>query len=192
MKRLAVLISGGGSNLQALIDAVAAKLIPGRIVVVGSDRAGAFGLKRAEAAGIATFVMALRNGDDREAYDLALAERLAATDPDLIVLAGFMRILGRGFLDQFAGRVINLHPALPGDLPGKGAIERAYAEFARGSRQQSGVMVHEAIAEVDAGPVLGSAVVPFHSGDTLHEFAARMHRAEHQLLVEVVVASMQA
>lgn len=194
--RLVVLISGGGSNLAALLAACADGRISGQIVGVVSDRRDAYGLVRAAEAGVPTALVPWRlmqkQGASREDFDAALAEAVAAFRPDLVVLAGFMRILTPTFLTRFEGSVINLHPSLPGDIVGAGAIERAFAEAQAGQRDHTGVMVHEAIAEVDAGPVLGQVVVPILPDDTLDALQARVHAAEHKLLVEVVAARCAA
>lgn len=188
--RLVVLISGSGSNLAALLAACADGRISGQVVGVVSDRRDAYGLVRAAEAGVPTTLVPWRlmhkAGASREDFDAALAEAVAAYAPDLIVLAGFMRILTPTFLTRFDGLVINLHPSLPGDIIGAGAIERAFEEAQAGRREATGVMVHEAIAEVDAGPVLGQVTVPILPEDTLDTLKARVHAAEHRLLIEVV------
>ncbi len=188
--RLVVLISGSGSNLAALLAACADGRISGQIVGVVSDRRDAYGLVRAAEAGVPTTLVPWRlmhkAGASREDFDAALAEAVAAYAPDLIVLAGFMRILTPTFLTRFDGLVINLHPSLPGDIIGANAIERAFEEAQAGRREATGVMVHEAIAEVDAGPVLGQVTVPILPEDTLDTLKARVHAAEHKLLIEVV------
>ena len=188
--RIAVLISGNGSNLQALIDGCADDTISGAIVAVFSNRRRAFGLTRAERAGIphqvAPYGPFKGRDDAREAYDAALADRVAATEPDLVVLAGWMRILTGHFLRRFPKRVLNLHPALPGAFPGLNAIERAWNAAQQGALDRTGIMVHEVIEEVDAGPVLGTAEVPISEGMSLADLEAAIHRAEHRLLVQVV------
>jgi formyltetrahydrofolate-dependent phosphoribosylglycinamide formyltransferase len=176
--RVVVLVSGSGSNLQALLDAG----VP--VVAVVSNRADAYALDRARAAGVPAELCAPSPGEDRSRYDARLAAVVAAHEPDIVVLAGWMRVLTMSFLGRFA-TVINLHPALPGELPGTRAIERAWDE--RDTRTRSGVMVHLVPDEqVDAGPVLATATVPLLPDDTFDTFAARMHAAEHQLLVQVV------
>ena len=188
--RLVVLISGSGSNLAALLAACAEGRVLGQVVGVVSDRRDAYGLVRAAEAGVSTTLVPWRlmhkAGASREDFDAALADAVAAYAPDLIVLAGFMRILTPTFLTQFSDRVINLHPSLPGDIIGAGAIERAFEEAKAGARDHTGVMVHEAIAEVDAGPVLGQVTVPILPDDTLEALKARIHAAEHTLLIDVV------
>ncbi|MCB8982544.1 MAG: phosphoribosylglycinamide formyltransferase [Ardenticatenaceae bacterium] len=185
--RLAIFVSGSGTNLQALIDAVHGRDLLAQIAVVVANRRQAYGLVRAQKAGIPTLYFPLKPytdaGQSRVAYDVDLAEKVAAFAPDLIVLAGWMHVLSPAFLDHFPYRVINLHPALPGQFAGTQAIERAFAAFQAGEIDHSGCMVHTVIPAVDAGPVIDTAVVPFHPGDTLDDFAARMHAAEHRLIV---------
>ena len=190
MMRIAVLISGGGSNLQALIDAIAAGRLSARIALVLSNRQGAFGLERARQAGIPTQTLAVKPGLDaggtRASYDANVATHVSAARPDLVVLAGWMHVFGPAFLDRVTAKVINLHPTLPGQFPGTRAIERALAAYQRGEIAQTGVMVHEVIPEVDAGPVLGSRMVAIEPGDNMATLSTRMHAAEHELLVDVV------
>ena len=186
MKRIVVLISGGGSNLQALIDACADGRIAGKIVQVLSNQPQAFGLVRAKRADIASDHFGRTGHASRQAYDMALAHRIAEAGPDLVVLAGWMHILGAAFLDRCPAKVINLHPALPGMFPGIEAIERALAAYRRGEITETGVMVHEVIPEVDAGPVLGTATVPILPSDDVESLSIRMHAAEHRLLVQVI------
>ena len=184
LPRVVVLASGNGSNLQALIDAVVTGRISGTIAAVISDRpAGA--LSRAAAAAIPTVELPPEPGETRIDYDVRLVDALTDITPDLVVLAGWMRILTETVVTRF--RVINLHPALPGELPGTGAIERAWDEYLAGSRAHSGVMVHEVPdAAVDAGPVLAYETVVFEADDDLESFAARIHAVEHRLLTTVV------
>lgn len=190
MKRLAILISGSGSNLQAIIDAVQAGRLPAQIAVVVSNRRAAFGLTRAERAGIPTLYFPLKPyhdaGRPREAYDADLAARVADYAPDLVVLAGWMHVLSAAFLARFRGRVLNLHPALPGQFPGVHAIQRAYEAYQRGEIDRTGVMVHWAVPEVDAGAVVAQAAVPIYASDTLADLEARIHEVEHHLLVEAI------
>lgn len=185
-----VFISGSGSNLQALLDAVADGRIEAQIRLVVSNRKDAYGLVRAAAHGVPTIYHPLKPyreaGQGREAYEGDLARRIRPLQPDLIVLAGWMHILGPDFLRQFPNKVINLHPALPGQFAGTHAIERAFAAYQAGEITGSGCMVHLTVPEVDAGPVLVQAEVPILPNDTLETFAARMHEAEHQILVQAV------
>ena len=192
MKRLIVLISGSGSNLQALLDAIAAEELPAQVVLVVANKADAYGLVRAEQAGVATLVFPYQPYKlaGREAYDGALAAVIAPYQPDLIVLAGWMRILTPAFLNAFPHKVINLHPALPGQFVGTHAIERAFEAYQQGEITHSGCMVHYAIPEVDAGPVLATAEVPLYPSDTLADFSARMHTAEHHLIVAATAKAL--
>jgi formyltetrahydrofolate-dependent phosphoribosylglycinamide formyltransferase len=193
--RLVVLISGSGTNLQALLDATADGRLGARVVLVVSNRKDAYGLARAERAGVETLYFPLTlyrdQGWGREPYDAALARRVGAYEPDLMVLAGWMHVLSPAFLDCFPGRVINLHPALPGAFAGTHAIERAYTAFQEGVLSHSGCMVHYVVPEVDAGPVVAQTVVPFEPGDSLADFEARMHRAEHALIVEATRRALE-
>lgn len=187
LPRLAVLISGNGSNLQALLDASASGQLPAQIVAVVSNRPEAFGLERARRAGVPALAIAKERGQERLAYDAALAARVSAFHPDWVVLAGWMRLLTRAFLDRFPGRVVNLHPALPGVFPGVNAIERAYAAFQRGEITHTGVMVHLVPDDgVDNGPVLSRAEVPIYPTDSLETLSARVHIVEHRLLVDTL------
>lgn len=187
--RLAVLISGNGSNLQAIIDAIRMKALDAEIVVVVSNRKNAFGLVRAEKAGIPTRYFPLKPytdaGRSRSEYDADLAQLVAEYRPDWVVLAGWMHILSKAFLDHFPYRVVNLHPALPGQFPGAHAIADAFAAFQRGEIKQTGCMVHLVPDEaVDAGPVIGVAEVPIYRTDTLEMLTERMHQTEHRLIVQ--------
>ncbi|MCA9971090.1 MAG: phosphoribosylglycinamide formyltransferase [Anaerolineales bacterium] len=194
LPRLVVLISGSGTNLQALIDAVADGRLRAAIPLVVSNRRAAGGLARAAAAGIPTRYFPLKpfseDGRGRLAYDAALAAEIAPYAPDLIVLAGWMHVLSPAFLDQFPRRVINLHPALPGHFAGTHAIARAFEAFQRGEITHSGCMVHYAIPEVDAGAVIAQRTVPIYPSDSLADFEARMHAAEHTLIVEATAAAL--
>jgi phosphoribosylglycinamide formyltransferase-1 len=184
---LVVLVSGNGTNLQAILDACADGTIPGRIAAVVSNRADAFGLQRAAAAGVPAVHLGRLEGESRNDYDARLADVVAGFAPDLVVLAGWMRILTTDFLGWFPDRVVNLHPALPGELPGTHAIERAWQEAMAGERTSSGVMVHLVPDEgVDDGPVLATAEVPIRPDDTLETFEARIHDTEHRVLVDTI------
>jgi formyltetrahydrofolate-dependent phosphoribosylglycinamide formyltransferase len=185
--RIVVLVSGNGSNLQALLDAAASGELGGDVVAVVSNRPGAYGLERAERAGVPAVAVAPEQDEPRRAYDARLAEVVAGFSPDLIVLAGWMRILTMGFLGRYPDKVVNLHPALPGELPGVRAIERAWDERARGERDVSGVMVHLVPDEgVDSGPVLATATIDMTAFTTLDDFERHVHHVEHRLLVEAV------
>lgn len=185
--RLVVLLSGHGSNLQALLDAVADRRLPAQIVAVVSNQSGAYGLERARLASVPAVILEKLPGQTRRDFDTALAQIVTAYAPNYIILAGWMRLLTTAFLDQFPQRVVNLHPALPGAFPGVDAIARAYTAFERGEITQTGVMVHLVPDEgVDSGPVLAQATVPIRPGDTLADLETRIHAAEHALLVDTV------
>jgi len=182
-KRLVVLVSGSGSNLQAIIDACAADQLGAEVVAVVSNRSDVFALQRADAAGVPAVHVGVHPGEERSDYDARLADVVAGFDPDLVVLAGWMRILTMSFLE----RVVNLHPALPGELPGTGAIERAWAEAVDGTRSHTGVMVHLVPDEgVDDGPVLGTAIVAIDVTTGFDAFANVVHATEHRLLVDTL------
>jgi phosphoribosylglycinamide formyltransferase-1 len=186
-KRLVVLVSGSGSNLQAIIDACAGDQLCADVVAVVSNKAEVFALQRANAAGVPAVHVGVDANEARSDYDARLADVVAGFDPDLVVLAGWMRILTMSFLQWFPQRVINLHPALPGDLPGAGAIERAWHEAVAGVRTQTGAMVHFVPDEgVDDGPVLGTATVNIDVHAGFDTFAALVHHTEHHLLVDTL------
>jgi len=185
--RLVVLASGGGSNLQAIIDACAAGSIDAQVVAVVTNVADAGAIARGERAGIPVVVLPATEGEHRRDYDARLAAAVAPYAPDWVVLAGWMRLLSSVFLDAHAGRVVNLHPALPGQFPGLHAIERAHEEARGGTRTATGVMVHLVPDEgVDDGPVLATATVPIRPDDTLLTLTERVHRTEHELLVATI------
>ncbi len=192
MKRIAVLISGFGSNLQAIIDAIAEGRLPGvEIAVVVSNRRDAYGLERARRAGIPTEYHPFRPyrdaGRTRQEYDADLAEILQRYAVDWVVMAGWMHVLSDAFLRHFPNRVINLHPALPEMFPGTNAIPRAYEAYRRGEISHTGVMVHLVPDEaVDAGPVILQEAVPIYPEDTLESLEGRIHQVEHRLLVEAI------
>jgi len=187
LPRIVVMVSGGGTNLQALIDAVESGALPAQIALVVSNRRDAYALQRAEQQGIPSLYFPLKPytnaGRTRADYDADLASEIAKSEPDLIVLAGWMHVLSPAFLEHFPNQMINLHPALPGEFPGANAIDRAFAAFCADEINISGCMVHYVIPEVDAGEVIASAAVPFLKADTLDSYAERLHAAEHQLLV---------
>lgn len=188
--RLIVLISGSGTNLQAILDAIAQGTLDAEVKLVVSNRKAAYGLVRAEQAGVPTLYFPLKPyveaGHSRQDYDRALAEQIEAYQPDLIVLAGWMHIFDVGFLERFPERVINLHPALPGKFSGVNAIERTFEAYQQGLVSNGGCMVHYVIPEVDAGRVIAQVKVPLQASDTLEAFEARIHAAEHQLLVDAI------
>lgn len=171
------LISGNGSNLQALIDAQQAGKLPIDIRAVISNRADAYGLTRAEAAGIETAVLSHRNFADREQYDRQLIAQIDRYQPGLVILAGFMRILSEHFVKHYLGRLINIHPSLLPAFRGLNTHERALASGV----QRHGCSVHYVTPELDAGPVIVQASIPIIKGDTPASLAARVQIQEHRI-----------
>lgn len=190
LPRIVVLVSGSGTNLQALIDAAGDGRLRGQIVAVVCNRRKARALERAEAAEISTVYVPFRPyrlaGKSREDYDGDLADLVEQLGPDLIVCAGWMHIFSSAFVGRFPDRIINLHPALPGQFPGAHAIKDAHEAFERGEITHTGIMIHQVVPEVDAGPVVATAEVPIQPGDSLETLEAHVHAAEHRLIVETV------
>ncbi|MEW6404642.1 MAG: phosphoribosylglycinamide formyltransferase [Chloroflexota bacterium] len=187
--RLVVLISGNGSNLQAILDACSSDELPASVVCVISNKADAYGLVRAKNAGVEAVHFPKLEKEIRQEYDARLANYVTTKLPDYIILAGWMRILSSPFLSSFPNCVINLHPALPGTFPGTHAIERAFAAYQNGEIEHTGVMVHLVPDEgVDDGPVLATEIVPIHKDDTLESLETRIHQIEHSLLVKTIKA----
>lgn len=182
--RIVVLVSGSGTNLQALLDAIADDPdgYGARIVAVGADRDGIAGLERAERAGLPTFVCRVKDHADRDAWDRALAAATAAYEPDLVVSAGFMKILGKEFLARFGGRIVNTHPALLPSFPGAHGVRDALAYGVK----VTGCTVHFVDEGVDTGPIIAQGVVEVGDGDDEAALHERIKEVERQLLVEVV------
>ncbi|SUD39397.1 phosphoribosylglycinamide formyltransferase [Ectopseudomonas mendocina] len=172
-----VLISGSGSNLQALIDSVAHDGNPARIAAVISNRADAYGLQRAKQAGIATELLDHKQFDGREAFDTALIQAIDAHQPDLVVLAGFMRILTPGFVQHYAGRLLNIHPSLLPKHKGLHTHQRAL----EAGDSEHGCSVHFVTEELDGGPLVVQAVLPVMADDTAESLASRVHQQEHHI-----------
>ncbi|KAK3072665.1 Bifunctional purine biosynthetic protein ADE5,7 [Teratosphaeriaceae sp. CCFEE 6253] len=200
--RITVLISGGGSNLQVLIDACNTEALPNaNIIRVISDRKNAYGLERAKAAKIPTTHLGIlkykekypdssaepRFDDARKAYDTDLAKIVLDDEPDIVVCAGFMRILTTSFLNPIKGAktpTINLHPSAPGDLVGAGCIKRAWEEFEAGKRTRTGIMIHYVIEEVDMGEPIVSENIEITGCKVLGDLETRIHEREHALIVK--------
>jgi len=180
--RLVVLVSGAGTNLQALIDATADPAYGAKVVAVGADRDGIEGLARAERAGIPTFVRKLGQSSSREHWDLTLADSVAAFEPDLVVLAGFMKLVGPTFLGAFAGRVVNTHPALCPAFPGTSGPADALAYGVK----VTGATLFVVDDGVDTGPIVAQTVVPVEDDDDVESLHERIKVAERQMLVESV------
>ena len=177
MKNIVILISGRGSNLRSLVQACAAQRWNARICAVVSNRADAAGLEFARAQGIETRVLSHRDFAAREAFDAALAESVAGFAPDIVVLAGFMRILSDVFVQRFAGRIVNIHPSLLPAFTGLHTHRRAI----RAGCKVAGATVHFVTAALDHGPIIAQAVVPVLAGDTEGTLAERVLEREHVL-----------
>ncbi|WP_432561926.1 phosphoribosylglycinamide formyltransferase [Kineococcus sp. SYSU DK003] len=177
--RVVVLASGSGSTLQALLDSSDDAF---EIVAVGSDKAGVQALDRAAAAGVETFTVAPADHVDRPAWDAALAAEVARREPDLVVLAGFMRILGAPMVEAFGGRMVNTHPALLPSFPGAHGVRDALAHGVK----ITGCTVHLVDAGVDTGPILDQAAVPVLPDDDETSLHERIKTRERELLVDVV------
>jgi phosphoribosylglycinamide formyltransferase 1 len=184
---LVVMISGNGSNLQAIINAIQAGSLPAEIKAVVSNSKEAYGLERARLAGIPAIVKSKRKEQEREQFDAELAEIVKGFQPDYVILAGWMRILTMSFIGVFPNCIINLHPALPGTFPGVNAIERAWQAYQNGEITHTGIMVHLVPDEgVDLGPVLAQRNIEIKPQDTLEDLEKRVHQYEHELLVETI------
>ncbi len=172
---LVVLISGSGSNLQAIINAVKNKQIHARLCAVISNRADSFGLQRAKNAGIKTFIIDHRNYHSRENFDSALIERIDECQPDLVILAGFMRILTTRFIQHYADRLLNIHPSLLPKYKGLNTHKRALEN----AETKHGASIHLVSNELDSGAIVLQAEIPINSSDTQEILAARVLKQEH-------------
>ena len=181
-RRIAVLISGRGSNLQALIDAIADGRLQAEIAVVISNKADAFGLQRARAAGIPALTVSHRDYPTRDAFEEVLVRELRARDVSLVCLAGFMRLLGRTFLDAFPNGILNIHPSLLPSFPGVDAQRQAWEHGAK----VAGATVHFVTGELDGGPIVLQAAVPILDTDTPETLAERILEQEHRLYPKAV------
>ncbi len=182
MKSIVVLISGGGSNLQAILDAVASGFIAGRVTAVVSNKPTVYGLERAKKAGVKTQVLDHKNYADRQSYDSALMAAIDAHQADLVVLAGFMRILTPEFVAHYQGRLLNIHPSLLPKYQGLHTHQRAIAA----GDKEHGCSVHFVTAELDGGPVILQAKVPIFANDDVDTVAARVHDQEHRIYPLVI------
>lgn len=182
MTRVAILISGGGSNMVRLVESMTGDH-PARPVLVASNDPAAAGLARAAALGVPTAAVDHKPfGGDRAAFEAALLQPLLAAEPDILCLAGFMRILTPGFVERFAGRMLNIHPSLLPAYPGL----RTHARAIEAGDVDAGCSVHLVTPELDDGPILGQARVPVEPGDTAESLAARVLVAEHRLYPAVL------
>lgn len=182
MFSLAVLISGNGSNLQVIIDKCAAGEIKAKVCCVVSNEHDAYGLERARMAGIPIHVLSHRDYTSRTQYDLELAALLETCDADLIVLAGFMRILGEGFIDRFPNRIINLHPSL---LPKHKGLD-THARVLNAGEDTHGASVHLVTPDLDSGPVIAQASIAVTDVDSVETLQERVHGLEHEILPRAV------
>ncbi len=182
MKRIVILISGRGSNMEAILRAAAAEQWPAKIAAVISNKAGAGGLKTAEAAGIPAVTLEHRSFPDRDSFDRALAEAIDRFEPDLVVLAGFMRILTAAFVQHYHGRLLNIHPSLLPSFPGLATHQQALDAGVK----FHGATVHFVTPELDHGPIVEQAVVPVLEGDTEDVLAARVLEQEHVIYPRAV------
>ena len=191
--RFVVLISGNGSNLQAILDACESGELDAEVASVISNKADAYGLVRAKIAGVEAIFFDKQVNESRRDYDARLAVYVSTCLPDYVILAGWMRILTSSFLNQFPNHVVNLHPALPGMFPGTHAIKRAFEAYQRGEIKHTGVMVHLVPDEgVDNGPVLGQQEIDFQPNESLEKFESRVHEVEHRLLVDTLKNILEA
>ena len=181
-RRIVVLISGSGSNLQAIIDACKLPEFPGEVVGVISNKSEAFGLNRARNAGIAQEYLSHKDFNSRKEYDQALVKRIDTYEPDLIVLAGFMRILTPDFVQHYLGKLLNIHPSLLPKYQGLNTHQRAIDA----GDDTHGVSVHFVTEELDGGPVILQAKVPIFENDSAAELASRIHQQEHRIYPLVV------
>lgn len=181
-KRVAVLISGGGSNLQALIDAASAADYPAEIVLVLSNQPDAYGIKRAETAGIATSVISHKDFIKREAFDRAVSEMLEAYNVEIVCLAGFMRVLSEWFVLRWNKKLLNIHPSL---LPKFKGVD-THARALEAGETEAGCTVHWVSLEVDAGEILAQKSVPILADDTTETLAARVLEQEHIIYPQVL------
>jgi phosphoribosylglycinamide formyltransferase-1 len=182
MKRIVILISGRGSNMQAILKVAAAEGWPIQIAAVISNQPTAAGLDVARAAGIATMAVNHRDYPDREQFDAALGEMIDQHSPDLIVLAGFMRILTPGFVNRYFGRLINIHPSLLPSFPGLHTHQQAIDAGVK----VHGATVHFVTAELDHGPIIAQAAVPVLDSDTQDTLAERVLEQEHRIYPQAV------
>ena len=180
--RVVVLVSGSGTLLQALLDAAVDPAFGADVVAVGADRDGIAALDRAQGAGVPTFVERVADHADREAWDVALTTTVAALEPDLVVLAGFMKLLGPAFLERFGGRVINSHPALSPAFPGMHGPRDALAYGVK----VTGCTLFVVDAGVDTGPILAQHAVPVLDDDTEDSLHERIKTVERAMLVDTV------
>ncbi|KAB8309539.1 phosphoribosylglycinamide formyltransferase [Erwinia endophytica] len=182
MKRLVVLVSGQGSNLQAILDACQQGRIHGNVVAVFSNKSDAFGLERAREAGVPAHVLLASQFAEREAFDRQLMREIGVWEPDLLLLAGYMRILSPAFVQHYAGRILNIHPSLLPKYPGLYTHRKAIEN----GDKEHGTSVHFVTEHLDGGPVILQAKVPIFANDTEQDVTARVKNQEHAIYPLVV------
>ncbi|WP_333606815.1 phosphoribosylglycinamide formyltransferase [Arsukibacterium sp.] len=182
MKSIVVLISGNGSNLQAILDACGSGFIPGQVSAVISNKANVYGLERARQAAVPAVVLSHKDFASRDAYDMALIRQIEKFSPDLVVLAGFMRILSPGFVAHYSGKLLNIHPSLLPKYQGLHTHQRAIDA----GDSVHGCSVHFVTEQLDGGPVILQAKVPVFPDDDASSVAERVHEQEHQIYPLVV------
>jgi len=182
MKNIVVLVSGSGSNLQAIIDACEQQKINGTIRAVFSNKADVFGLERARLAGIPAFSLLPRDYETREAFDNQLITEIDAWEPDLVVLAGYMRILSPGFVEHYSGRLLNIHPSLLPKYPGL----HTHRQVLENGDEEHGTSVHFVTEELDGGPIILQAKIPVFPEDEEDDIFARVQHQEHAIYPLVV------
>lgn len=180
--RLVVLISGNGSNLQAIIDDIANNSLPAQVVAVISNKTDAYGLERAKKANIEQRVLSHQNYDSREQFDSALKELIDSFQPDLVILAGFMRILSNAFVEHYLHKMMNIHPSLLPKYKGLNTHQRVIDA----NESEHGCSVHFVTPELDDGPVILQASVPVEQNDTAETLASRVHEQEHKLYPQAI------
>ena len=182
MKRIAVLISGSGSNLEAIINSCNSNSINGKIVCVISNNPDAYGLKRAEKYNLRTKVIKHEDYLNRDSFDAALDEYLTKLNIDLIVLAGFMRVLGKKITEKYNGKIINLHPSLLPLYPGLNTHKNVIIN----NDKIHGISIHYVSAKLDAGPLIAQGIIKVKEDQNLDELIERIHKIEHMLLPEII------
>jgi formyltetrahydrofolate-dependent phosphoribosylglycinamide formyltransferase len=182
LPKLAVLISGNGSNLQSMIEHIRKGLLQAQIVVVISNQADAYGLHRAHKAGIPTIVVDHNMFENRKLFDRALLKELARFDVEWVILSGFMRILGTEFLSKYTNKVVNIHPSLLPKYPGLQAIQKAFENV----ESETGVTVHYVNEGVDTGSIIMQEKVEITADDTLETLEKKIHQVEHQIYPKAI------
>lgn len=182
MKNIAIFASGSGTNFEAIVEACESKYIPGKVVLLVCDKKKAYVVERAKNHNIDTFVFTAKNYESKEAYETEIVEQLKAHNVDLICLAGYMRFCGKVLLDNYAGRLINIHPALLPSFPGAHGILDAYNYGVK----VFGVTIHYVDMGIDSGKIIAQRAFDYTPGDSLDEVEEKVHKVEHELYPEVV------